>query len=79
MRDSIRANAYVVTTALGMAPSMPAFAADAPANSGASSAGDIIVTNQHYYTWVPGFLGDGYDFASIGAPRMFGARAMVHF
>ena len=35
------------------------------------------VTGQKYVSWVPGSLGLGFDFASLGAPRMYGARALA--
>jgi iron complex outermembrane receptor protein len=37
------------------------------------------VTGQKYYTATPGLLGLGFEVASIGAPRMYGFRAKVHF
>ncbi|MDE2405170.1 MAG: TonB-dependent receptor [Sphingomonadales bacterium] len=37
------------------------------------------VTGQKYYTQVPGLLGLGVEVASVGAPRLFGFRAKIHF
>lgn len=37
------------------------------------------VTNQHYYTQINGLLGLGVETGSLGAPRIFGFRAKVHF
>ena len=37
------------------------------------------LTNKQYYTLVAGTLGGGFESASLGAPRMFGFRAKVHF
>ena len=38
------------------------------------------VTNKQYYTYVPGIaIGTGFETASLGQPRMYGARIRVHF
>ena len=37
------------------------------------------VTGQKYYTGVPGLLGLGFEVASVGAPRIWGFKAKVHF
>jgi iron complex outermembrane receptor protein len=37
------------------------------------------LTNQHYLTWVEGLLAYGFEVGNVGAPRMYGVKAKVHF
>ena len=37
------------------------------------------VTNENYYTDINGLIGLGFETATVGEPRMFGARVKIHF
>jgi iron complex outermembrane receptor protein len=37
------------------------------------------VTQKHYYAFVPGLAGSGFESAVLGEPRMIGARVRYHF
>jgi iron complex outermembrane receptor protein len=37
------------------------------------------VTQDHYYSFVPGLESSGAEFAAIGQPRMFGVRLRYSF
>jgi iron complex outermembrane recepter protein len=37
------------------------------------------VTQEHYYLYVPGLDSAGAEFASLGQPRMYGARIRYRF
>ncbi|TDW59949.1 iron complex outermembrane receptor protein [Novosphingobium sp. PhB55] len=69
---------------LGKLPSLGLLNLNLNWNSVASLPVDLSlfatnVTREHYYTYVPGLASYGFETASVGEPRMYGARLKYHF